>query len=497
LPSLQPTDNRSFALDPHTRRIAIVVVLSMIMSVLDTTIVNVAVESLSRDLHAPLNQIQWVVSAYLLALAAVIPFSGWAVRRYGAFRVYMWGLVLFTVGSALCGLARTADELIAFRVLQGLGGGMLAPTGLTILVNSTDREGLPKLMSVIGVVLVLAPVFGPTFGGFLLQSVSWHAIFLVNVPIGIVTGVLAVRMLPRDKPDKGAAGRLDWVGMLLAALGTVGITYGLSQSATAGSFTSPSVIFPTVVGSVLVVLFVLRARRIKNPLLDLRLYSIRAYSSATVVMFCMGGALFGAMVLLPLYFQIGRGEDAIHTGLMLIPQGLGASVGMYASAPATRRYGAGLTSLFGVSIVAAATLPYLFVNATTSYAVLAAAMVVRGVGVGFAMMPAMTAAFSPLSHDQVHDASPQLNVIQRVGGSLGTAVIAVVLQTKLAALSAHGRVATPGAIAQAFDETYRWVVLMLFVALIPATVLWRVERRLRVEGQEGETSDESLVEALL
>ena len=147
----------------------------------------------------------------------------------------------------------------------------------------------------------------------------------------------------------------------------------------------------------LVVLFVLRARRIKNPLLDLRLYSIRAYSSATVVMFCMGAALFGAMVLLPLYFQIGRGEDAIHTGLMLIPQGLGASVGMYASAPATRRFGAGLTSLcrgFSSSPRHRA-LP--FRRATTPYAVLAAAMVVRGVGVGFAMMPAMTAAFSALT----------------------------------------------------------------------------------------------------
>jgi EmrB/QacA subfamily drug resistance transporter len=490
-------DRQAFALDPHTRRIAIVVVLSMIMSVLDTTIVNVAVESLSRDLHTPLNEIQWVVSAYLLALAAVIPFSGWAVRRYGAFRVYMWGLVLFTVGSTLCGLARTADELIAFRVLQGLGGGMLAPTGLTILVNSTDRDHLPKLMSAIGVVLVLAPVFGPTLGGFLLQSVSWHAIFLVNVPIGIVTGLLALRMLPRDRPEKDAAGRLDWLGLVLAALGTVGITYGLAQSATAGSFTSSSVILPTIVGALLLVLFVLRARVIKNPLLDLRLYSIRAYSAATVVMFCMGAALFGAMVLLPLYFQLGRGQDAIHTGLLLIPQGLGASVGMYASAPATRRLGAGLTSLIGVVIVAAATLPYLFVQAGTPYTVLAGAMVVRGVGVGLAMMPAMTAAFSPLSHDQVHDASPQLNVIQRVGGSLGTAIIAVVLQTKLAALSAHGRVASASATAQAFNETYRWVVLMLVLAIIPATVLWRVERRLRVGGHEVGAPDESLVEALL
>jgi EmrB/QacA subfamily drug resistance transporter len=497
LTNLSRADNRTFALDPHTRRIAIVVVLGMIMSVLDTTIVNVALESLSRDLHTPLSDIQWVVSAYLLALAAVIPLSGWAVRRYGAFRVYIYGLALFTAGSALCGLATTSEQLIAFRVLQGLGGGMLAPTGLTILVNSTDRDDLPKLMSAIGVPLVLAPVFGPTLGGFLLQSVSWHAIFLVNVPIGIVTGVLAFRMLPRDGPDKEGAGRLDWLGLLLAGFGTVGVTYGLSQSATAGSFTSPSVILPMIGGAVLIVLFILRSRVIKNPLLDFRLYAIRAYSSAAVVMFCMGAALFGAMVLLPLYFQLDRGQDAIHTGLALIPQGLGASVGMYGSARATRRFGAGLTSLVGVFIVLTATLPYLFVGDTTPYIVLASAMVVRGVGVGLAMMPAMTAAFSPLDEEQVHDASPQLNVIQRIGGSLGTAVIAVVLQTRLTADAAHGQVATSTAIATSFDESYRWVIFMLFLALIPATFLWRVERRLRITGQETEASEESLVEAIL
>ncbi len=345
--SRQPVER----LDPDVRRVAIVIVLGMIMSVLDTTIVNVALDSLSRDLHTPLTNIQWVVSAYLLALAAVIPLSAWAVRRYSAFRVYMQALVLFTLGSALCGLATTSGQLIVFRALQGLGGGLLAPAGLTILVNAAGRDNLPRVMSAIGVPLVLAPVFGPTLGGFLLQSVSWHAIFMINVPIGIATAVVALRLLPRDHPDSSRAGPLDWPGLLLAGLGTVGITYGLSQSAVAGSFTSMTVIGPMVVGALLVVAFVLRSRAITRPLLDLRLYSIRAYSAASVVMFCMGAALFGAMILLPLYFQVARGQDAITTGLLLIPQGVGASIGMNRSALATRRFGAGLTSLCGVLIM--------------------------------------------------------------------------------------------------------------------------------------------------
>jgi EmrB/QacA subfamily drug resistance transporter len=491
----QPPDRVSIGrIDPHVKRIAIVIVLGSIMSVLDTTIVNVALDSLSRDLHTPLNNIQWVVSGYLLALAAVIPFSAWAVRRWGAYRVYMPALILFTVGSGLCSLATSAPELIAFRVLQGLGGGMLVPTGLTILVQAAGRENLPKVMSAIGVPIVLAPIFGPTLGGLLLQSVGWHAIFVVNVPIGVVTALVAVRLLPREQPEKGAAGRLDWPGLLLAGAGTVGITYGLSESATAGSFSSASVLLPVLLGLMLVAAFILRARRIDHPLLDLRLYRLRAYNSASVVMFCLGGAMFASMILLPLYFQVARGQDAIHTGLLLIPTGAGAALGMNRSALATRRFGAGLTSLGGGLILLVGTVPFLFVGARTSFVTIGVAMAVRGVGVGLAMMPAMTAAFSVLTHDQINDASPQINVIQRVGGTLGTAVIAVILQDKLGHLGTH---ASSRAIAGAFGQTYAWVLGMSVVSLIPAVFLWRIERRTHAEGLQSELSEEQVVEALV
>ncbi|HUZ09661.1 MAG TPA: DHA2 family efflux MFS transporter permease subunit [Acidimicrobiales bacterium] len=494
LRSTQPgSDVPAGRIDPLVKRIAIVVVLGSIMSILDTTIVNVALDSLSRDLHAPLSDIQWVVTAYLLALAAVIPISGWAIRRFGAFGVYLQALVLFTIGSALCGVATSIGELIAFRALQGIGGGLLVPTGMTILVKAAGPTNLPRVMSMIGVPIVLAPVFGPTLGGFLLQSVGWHAIFMINVPIGIVTAIVALRLLPRDGPDKESAGRLDWPGLLLAGAGSVGIIYGLSESASAGSFTSGKVVLPVLVGALLMAAFVLRAHRIANPLLDLTLYKIRAYSAATVVMFCLGAALFGALILLPLYFQVARGQDAIHTGLLLIPQGIGAAIGMNRSALATRRLGAGLTSLLGGVILVLATVPFLFIGATTSYVLISAAMVMRGLGVGLAMMPAMTAAFSVLSHDQVNDASPQLNVIQRVGGSLGTAVVAVVLQSKLSHLSGHP---TADAVAAAFAHTYWLVLVMLIVALIPAVFLWRIERRAHLEGRETAVSEESIVEAL-
>src|ERR1700760_2696918 len=186
-------------LDPHVKRVAIVVILGAIMSVLDTTIVNVALHDLSRDLDSSLGQIQWVITGYLLSLAAVIPITGWAVKRYSARRLYLIALVVFTAGSALCALATTSGELIAFRVVQGIGGGMLTPIGQMILVKAAGPKNMAKVMSVIGVPIVLAPVFGPTLGGLLLQSVGWQWIFLINVPIGILALVLGWRLLPHDQ----------------------------------------------------------------------------------------------------------------------------------------------------------------------------------------------------------------------------------------------------------------------------------------------------------
>jgi len=305
------------------------------------------------------------------------------------------------------------------------------------------------------------------------------------VPVGIATGIVALRLLPRDRPEPEAAGALDWPGLVLAAAGTVGITYGLSQSASAGSFTSTSVVGPILVGCLCIAGFIKRSRRLANPLLDLKLYSVRVYSAATVVMFCMGAVSFGAMLLLPLFFQDVRGDDALRTGILLIPQGIGGAFGMNRSAAAIRRFGAGLTSVIGLTILVAATAPFLFIGPSTSYWTISMIMVVRGVGIVLAAMPAMTAAFSSLTHDQVGDASPQLNIIQRVGGSLGTAIVAVVLQDNLAhATSTSNGHPSPAAVAHAFNQTYLWVIVISILAFIPGVALWRLERRSRVEGYE-------------
>jgi EmrB/QacA subfamily drug resistance transporter len=460
-------------IEPHVMRIAIVVIMGAIMSVLDTTIVNVALHDLSGDLHASLESIQWVITGYLLSLAAVIPVTGWAVKRFSARRLYLIALVVFTAGSALCALATSSGELIVFRVLQGVGGGMLTPIGQMILVKAAGPRNLPKVMSFIGVPIVLAPVFGPTLGGLLLQGVGWQWIFMVNVPVGIVALTLALRLLPHDEAGTAQAGRLDVTGLVLAAAGVVGITFGLSKSESAGSLTASSVLIPVLAGIVLLGLFMAHARHTEHPLLDLRLFSNSAFRAASIVTFCLGAALFGAMILMPLYFQTVRGEDAIHTGLLLIPQGIGGGLGMFLSGRATERFGAGRTSLLGGLILAGATIPFVLITATSPFTVIGAAMLVRGIGIGLSIMPAMTAAFSVLDREQVNDASPQLTVLQRVGGSLGTAIIAVVLQGHIQ--HAH----TQAALARGFGNTYWWVMGVTLLALAPTLLLARIEGRAR------------------
>src|SRR3954453_15663499 len=457
---------------PRLWRIAIVVILGAIMSVLDTTIANVPLDTLSKDLNTPLDGIQWVITGYMLALAAVIPVTGWAAAGFGARRLYVVSLVLFTAGSALCGFAWSAQTLIAARVLQGLGGGMLLPIGQMILVRAAGPKNMARVMSAIGVPIILAPVFGPTLGGLLIEHAGWQWIFLVNLPIGVAAVIAALRLLPRDEAAPAQAGRLDAIGLGLVATGLVGITYGLAQSGSAGSLTASAVMVPFLLGIALVAAFVVRALHIERPLLDVRLYANKAFAAASVTMFALGAALFGAIVLMPLYFQMVRHEDAVATGLLIAPQGIGAAVAMFISGRVTMRLGGGLTSLIGGAITVVATLPFVLIDANTSYLAISAAMVVRGLGIGMSMMPSMTAAYAVLRPDQVNDATPQMNVLQRVGGSIGTAVLAVVLQSGISHLSQP----TPAGIAGAFAGTYWWVLGISLVALLPTILLTVVER---------------------
>jgi EmrB/QacA subfamily drug resistance transporter len=465
-----------------------VVVLGAIMSILDVTVVNVAINHLSEDFHAPLSSIQWVATGYTLALATVIPITGWAADRFGTKRLYMTSIALFIIGSALAGRAWSAESLILFRVLQGLGGGMIMPVGMTILTRAAGPQRVGRVMSVVGIPMLLGPITGPILGGWLVDDISWRWIFYINVPIGALALMLALRILPRDESQP--THRLDFLGVLFLSPGLASLIYGLATGAEKGAFDSTKVLVPTIVGAVLICAFMVRALTASAPLIDLRLFRRRSIAAASGTMVLFGCAFFGAMLLLPLYYQIVRGQSALHAGLLLAPQGFGAMVTMPIGGRLTDRIGPGRVVLVGLTlIVGSFALFTTQLAADTSFWLLSGMLFVMGLGMGMTMMPTMSAAFQTLSHADVPRASTAMNIIQQVAGSIGTAAMSVLLGNALAerlpgggsggGLGAAQQVpkaalaAIAPKIADAFSHTYVWALGLLVLAFIPALLLPR------------------------
>ncbi|WP_233509726.1 DHA2 family efflux MFS transporter permease subunit [Actinomadura craniellae] len=476
-------------LDRGVLAVAAVVVLGAVMSILDVTVVNVALKHLSADFNAPLSTIQWVATGYTLALATVIPITGWACDRFGTKRLYMLSIGLFVIGSALAGAAWSAESLIVFRVLQGLGGGMIMPAGMTILTQAAGPQRVGQVMSVVGIPMLLGPITGPILGGWLVDDISWRWIFYINVPIGAIALLLAWKILERDTPQPTQ--RLDFLGLLLLSPGLAALIYGLATGAERGAFDSAEVLGFTLGGAALVIGFLVRALTAKAPLIDIRLFKRRSVAAASGTMVLFGCAFFGAMLLMPLYYQTVRGESAFASGLLLAPQGIGAMITMPIGGKLTDRVGPGRVVLGGLLLVIVGMFGFTQVTADSSYWMLGTALVVMGMGMGMTMMPTMSAAFQSLSHDEVPRASTALNIIQQVAGSIGTAAVAVILTNELTDRLPGGageggglgaatqdippevqaQVAPP--IAEAFGSTYWWALALLMLAFLPALLLPR------------------------
>jgi EmrB/QacA subfamily drug resistance transporter len=468
-------------LDRDLLRLASVVVLGTIMSILDTTIVNVAIETLGRDLGASLSSIQWVTTGYLLALATVIPLTGWAMERFGGKRMWMLSVSLFLCGSTLCGLAWSTTSLIAFRVLQGFGGGMILPIGQAILAQAAGPQRMGRVMSVIGVPTLLGPILGPVIGGLIIDNASWRWIFFVNLPVGVVALVLAARILPAAERREGAR-PLDLVGLLLLSPGLAALIYALSEVGIQGGLDNTGAVAGLIAGVALLIGFGVHASR-NDALIDIGLFRDRAFAAASGTVFIFGVSLFGAMLILPLYYQVVRAESALSAGLLLAPQGVGAAMAMPIAGRLTDRLGAGRVVPFGVVIACLGTAVYTQLTATTPYEVLGVALWVRGVGLGMTMMPSMAAAYQTLDRGAVPRATSTISIVRTIGGSFGTAVLTVVLQRRIVA-EIPGATGELGALrggaaqaaeplAAAFASTFVVAVGLTALALIPAWFLPR------------------------
>jgi len=450
--------------DPALRRSIAAIMVGAMAVVFDTTILSIAIPTLSTDFDVPLNTIQWVVTAYLLAMFAVIPLTGWAQRRLGGKRLWIASVGLFTLGSLLCGFAWDATSLIAFRALQGLGGGVIVPLMATILMQAAGGRAPGRLMAVVGLPMALGPIMGPVLGGIILHYVHWSWLFWINIPLGLLGIAMAVRMLPADPRTERP--RLDILGVILSTVGVVALIYGLSNVAGDGGFGHADVLIPGIGGIALVVGDVFYAlRKGEDALIDLALLKHRPLAMSTLLMFLAGIAMYAAMFMLPLFYQQLRGSDVLATGLLLIPQGVGALASRSIAGRLTDQIGPRWVVVAGFAIMTAATVPFALADQTTNGFVLGIILFVRGLGVGGVFMPLMATAYVGLAHDEIPHASIVTRVAQQIGGSFSIAVVAVVLQSQVAGVTSAAGAAT------AFNHTFWWVVAFMVVGLLAAPFL--------------------------
>ncbi|HEY2240690.1 MAG TPA: MDR family MFS transporter [Streptosporangiaceae bacterium] len=464
-------------LDPALIKLTAILMVGAIAALLDTTIVNVGLDAIAHDLHTTVSTVQWVMTGYLLSFGMIIPLNGWAIGRFGARTTWLASLALFLAGSVACGLAWNIGSLVAFRVIQGVGGGMLMPVLTTLLIRAAGGRSLGRLMATVSLPAVVVPVAGPIVGGLIVSNLSWRWLFYVNVPICLAGLFLAWRGLPASTATKAAARpRLDLIGLGLLSPGLAAVLYGLAQVSIHHGFGHLAVIIPLAAGLLALAAFIVRARWERGgtqPVIDLRLFRVRSFTGAASLMFVAGLAMYGALLLIPLYYQQVRGASALTAGLLLVPQGLGSLLPRTIAGKLTDRIGPRPVILCGMALAALGTLPFAMAGPHTSEVLLSAGLFVRGAGLAAATIAVMATAFTGLTPAQVPHASSATRILQQVGGSFGTAVLTVILELQLA--SGHGA-ASGAELAAAFGDTFWWATGFTVAGALPALLLRRPQR---------------------
>ncbi|WP_419689597.1 DHA2 family efflux MFS transporter permease subunit [Burkholderia theae] len=447
-------------LDPSIWKVSAVAMLGSLLAQLDATIVNVSLSSLATDLHASLSTIQWVTSGYLLALTLVLPLNGWLVDRIGAKALYLWCFSAFTLTSALCGLAWSAPSLIAFRVLQGVSGGLLAPMAQMMIARVAGQQ-MARVIGYAAVPVLLAPILGPVVAGAILQHASWRWLFLVNLPVGVLALALAVRFLPGGRDDAQRR-ELDWVGLALLSPGLVLFLYGAERIGSAIGVAA-------IACSVLLLAAFLRFEHYKgeHALIDLKLFRARVFGAAAGTQFLSNGAMYAGQMLIPVFLIQACGRSPGEMGWLLAPLGLGMLVTYPLMGALTSRFGVRRLAAAGALLALFATLPFVFL-ALAGYDpyVLVPALFLRGMGQSAIGAPSITAAYASVERRNLPMATTSLNIVQRLGGPAFTTLCTLFLAWRLQAESASIGGTQASAYAWAFG------LLCALHAASVVTTLW-------------------------
>ncbi|MBV9174617.1 MAG: DHA2 family efflux MFS transporter permease subunit [Chloroflexi bacterium] len=439
-------------------KVMICTIFGTFMTMLDSTIVNIALPKITNVFGVTVTEGQLVITSYMLALAVIMPATGFLSDTFGTKRLFLITMALFTGGSLLCGLAWNNTSLVAFRVIQGLGGGMMSPLGMTMLFKAVPVSERNTVMGIYGLPLILAPVLGPTVGGYLVEYVDWRVIFTLNVPIGIAGIFLGSAWLRETERISGL--KFDVRGFLLSAAGFSALLLGLSDAETDG-WTSPGIIARFVIGAVALTAWIWVELTDDQPLLELRLFKNRTFALAMLVNFVLTVGMFGGQLLVPLFLQSFRGLGAAETGLITMSQALAMLPLMPLVGRLADRFGVRTLLLVGLPAVALTTWQFTNLNMQTSDTQLRIWLAARGLSLGLVMMPAMTAALNTVPLELTSRGSSLTNVMRQVFGSFGTAIFVTLLQTREtfhSAVLAQTATSSNFTLMQTLGNVQQWVV---------------------------------------
>jgi DHA2 family multidrug resistance protein len=436
--------------------LAVVLVGTMMVS-LDTTIVNVALPQIRENLHAG-KGIEWIVTAYLLAVAVSQPATGWAADRYGRKPIFISSLGAFTLASMLCAVAPNLPALVVFRVLQGLGGGALQPVGMAIVVELFPPERRGRAMSVWGICSMAAPAIGPTLGGYLVTAVSWHWLFLINVPIGALGVVLGIRVL-RDFGYRESR-RLDSIGLLLGGGGLALMLFAITQASDWG-WSSTSTLSMIAIGVVALGSFVVHELRTEQPMIDLRMFRITVFGLSMIVTVFIVTAQYTRLVFIPLSLETIRGYSALRVGLVLTPAALLTAVGMSIGGRMVDRVGARRPMVLGTGLMCVGAFSLSHIGVSTPVWAIVGSLGIQGIGFGLCALPGVVVAMNALPPRYVAQASAVRSLVSQVAGASSIAILSAVVAIRLG-----DGTPTLERSQTAYDTAFLLASLGLFVALL-------------------------------
>ncbi|MFF2090093.1 DHA2 family efflux MFS transporter permease subunit [Paenibacillus sp. NPDC058174] len=440
--------------------ILLTVAIGMFLIILDSTIMNVALPKLVSAFNSNLSTIQWVITSYTLALAAIIPLAGWFSDRFSPKRIFLTSILLFVLASALCAIAQTPEQLIAFRILQALGGGMVTPIGIATVFKVSPPNKRGAVMGILGIPMLLAPILGPVLSGWLIEFINWHWIFLINLPIGVIAFFMAWRYFPASKPSNKM--KLDVIGALLAPIAFSSLIYSVHQAGESG-WSDPWTLGSLLVGIVALLLFIWNELKQKEPLLELRVFRSRAFTHGIILAWMNQISLFGSIILFTLFLQQVKGLSPLEAGLYVIPQAILSTIGINVGGKLFDRFGVRLVAILGVLSISGALVALAYITASTSALYIMTSFAFIGLGQGLTMMQINTHVLKSAPIELMNRVTPITTSAQQIMSSFGVTMIITYLTGKIKELPLQHSTEQLG---PAFANSFLLALLFSLIALL-------------------------------